>query len=459
MFVFQWFMLNIADPYFQWSNFTRSVHVAHKRASGLAKQVSSGMTPVGKSVAPSVAASAFDFFVEVLVTDAKRQAAPVAPGTVASLKPHKLWKSLFVSNTRKGHMRHPHSMELVLKSSLAIDVIEFYRKLVAASKPAEIDLIPFISFDPACALWPNNCCSDMIFEMNDALALLLDQTGTLNMDDETINILYQKHILDSTSGVRAYTFLESLLKKAKRHLHDHMPTPPIIDQATTIGSFGADLERYYLHMATIGHAFDEKPQSRFFLYALQKKVIEVDRFDVHLDSVAVNDSLSEELTLTNLILRIKDIHSLQPSSTSLIHRYVRPTDGRDNSNSRQHRPPPSSDSRSSRPPQPDSRPQSLCHFRTGTDTQCVCGRWCHSVENCQQLAMHFLLAKHLRKDDNLTSSSLVSECWRIVNEQNSRSVRSTVRAIRAMLPADMADHTDGELLDYCKVDDTLSDFV
>jgi hypothetical protein len=31
MFVFQWFMLNIVDPDFQWSNFTRSVYVAHKR--------------------------------------------------------------------------------------------------------------------------------------------------------------------------------------------------------------------------------------------------------------------------------------------------------------------------------------------------------------------------------------------------------------------------------------------
>jgi hypothetical protein len=43
--------------------------------------------------------------------------------------------------------------------------------------------------------------------MNDALALRLYQTGTLNMDDETIKILYQKHILDSTSGIRAYAFL------------------------------------------------------------------------------------------------------------------------------------------------------------------------------------------------------------------------------------------------------------
>jgi hypothetical protein len=146
--------------------------------------------------------------------------------------------------------------------------------------------------------------------MNDALALHLDQTGTLNMDDETIKILYQKHIMDSTSGVRAYAFLHSLLKKAKRHLHDHMPTSPSIDQATTIGSFGSDLERYYLQVETIGHPFDEKPQSRFFLSALQKKGIEVDRFVDRLDSVAVNDPLPEELTLTELILRIKDIRSL-----------------------------------------------------------------------------------------------------------------------------------------------------
>jgi hypothetical protein len=163
MFVFQWFMLNIADPDFQWSNFTRYVYAAHKQAAGLAKQVSSGMAPGEKIAAPYVAASAFNFSVEVLVTDAKRQAAPVAPGTVANLKPHKLWESPFSANTRKGHTRQLHSTELVPKSSLAIDVIEFYRKLVAASKPAEIDLIPLSSFDPARALWPNNCCSDVIF--------------------------------------------------------------------------------------------------------------------------------------------------------------------------------------------------------------------------------------------------------------------------------------------------------
>jgi hypothetical protein len=142
----------------------------------------------------------------------------------------------------------------------------------------------------------------------------------------------------------------------------------------------------------------------------------VDRFVDRLDSVAEKDPLPEELTLTEIILRIKDIRSLQPSSTAVIHRYVRPKDGRDTSTTRQNRPPPSFDSRSSRPPQADSRPQPLQHFRTRTDTQCVCGRWGHSVENCQQLALHILLAKHLKKDANLTSSSLVSERWRVSNE-------------------------------------------
>jgi hypothetical protein len=163
-------------------------------------------------------------------------------------------------------------------------------------------------------------------------------------------------------------FLHSMLKKAKHHLHDHMPTPPIIYQAPTIGSFGANLECYYLQMATIGNAFEEKPQSLFFLSALQKKGIEVDRFVDRLDSLAVNDPLPEELTLTELILRIKEIRSLQPSPTDLIHRYVRPTNGIYNSNSHQHRPPPSSDSRSSHLPQPESRPQPLRDYRTRTDT-------------------------------------------------------------------------------------------
>ena len=148
--------------------------------------------------------------------------------------------------------------------------------------------------------------------MNNALALRLDQPGTLNMDDETIKILYQKHILDSTSGVRAYAFMHSLLKKANHHFHDKMPTPPAIEQASTIDSFGAELERYYLQMAMIGIAFEEKPQSRFFLNALQKKCIEVDRFIDHLDSVAEKDPLPDDLTLTELILRIKDIIFYSP---------------------------------------------------------------------------------------------------------------------------------------------------
>jgi hypothetical protein len=73
--------------------------------------------------------------------------------------------------------------------------------------------------------------------------------------------------------------------------------------------------------------------------------------------------------------------------------------------------------------------------------------------------MHFLLVKHLQNDATLTSSSLVPERWRIANEQHSRSAPSTVRAIRAMLPEELADRNDDELLEYYKVDDTRSDFV
>jgi hypothetical protein len=115
--------------------------------------------------------------------------------------------------------------------------------------------------------------------------LRLNQTGTLNLDDETINILYQKRIIGSTIVVCLYAFLHALLKNAKRQLHDKMPTPPDIDQATSIGSFASNLEKYYLHSGTIGVAFDEKTQSSFFLSALHQKGIEIDRFVDRLNNV------------------------------------------------------------------------------------------------------------------------------------------------------------------------------
>jgi hypothetical protein len=297
------------------------------------------------------------------------------------LKPHKLWTSPFAANTRKGNTRQLHSTYLVFASSLAFDVIEFYRKLVAASKPAEIDLIPFASFDPACALWPSNQCAEVIFEMNDALALCLDQTGTLNLEDETIHILYQKHIIDSTSGVRAYAFLHALLKKAKRQMHEKMPTPPDIDHAISIGSIGLNLEKYYLQLGAIGLALDEKTQSRFFLSALQQKGIEINRFVDRLDNVPDKDPLPEELTLTKLILRIKDIRFLNNSSPAIINRSA-PDSSLPHQHDRPPRQPRSPDARSdprrqagsdthnSRSNQRPARP-----FSERTQTQCISTLW------------------------------------------------------------------------------------
>jgi hypothetical protein len=364
--------------------------------------------------------------------------------------------SPFAAKTRKGNTRQLHSTDLVLAYSLAFDVIEFYRKLVAASKPSEIDLIPFASFDPACALWPSNRCAEVIFEMNDALALHLDQTGTLNLEDETIHILYQKHIIDSTSGVRTYAFLHALLKKVKRQMREKMPTPPDIDHATSIGSFGSNLDKYYLQLGTIGFAFDEKTQSRFFLSALQQKGIEIDRFVDRLDNVPDKDPLPEELTLIELILRIKDIRSLNNSPPAIINRFTHSAP--DSSSPHRHDPPPrqphnpdalsdpcrqaGSETHNARSNQRPARP-----FSERTQTQCICGRWGYSVENCQQIAMHFLIVKYLRDDKNDASATQISERWRLAHEQYSRSAPATVRALRNLTPADWGTQTYEEIME------------
>jgi hypothetical protein len=101
MFVFDWFMMSIVDPNFAWSNFTRYVYVADKRARAVLNHAPSVSTPVAQSTASAV--STIDFSSDVLAADAQRQATPAVPGTVATLKPHKLWTSPFAANTRKGN--------------------------------------------------------------------------------------------------------------------------------------------------------------------------------------------------------------------------------------------------------------------------------------------------------------------------------------------------------------------
>jgi hypothetical protein len=121
------------------------------------------------------------------------------------------------------------------------------------------------------------------------------------------------------------------LKKAKWQLNERMPTPPDIEQATSIGSFGANLERYYLQLSTIGVTFEDKTKFRFFLSALQQKGIEVDRFVDRLDNISDADPLPDELTLAELILRIKDFRSLQNSSVAVINRISCDTQSNDTS--------------------------------------------------------------------------------------------------------------------------------
>jgi hypothetical protein len=103
-------------------------------------------------------------------------------------------------------------------------------------------------------------------------------------------------------------------------------------------------------LGTIGLALDEKTQSRFFLSALQQKGIEIDRFVDRIDNVPDKDPLPEELTLTELILRIKDIRSLNNSSPAIINRFNRfKCSAPDSSSPHQHDSPPR------QPRNPDAR--------------------------------------------------------------------------------------------------------
>jgi hypothetical protein len=225
-----------------------------------------------------------------------------------------------------------------------------------------------------------------------------------------------------------------------------MPTPPDIDHATSIGSFGSNLENFYLQLGTIGLALDEKTQSRFFLSALQQKGIEFDRFINRLDNVPDKDPLPEELTLTELILRIKDIRSLNNSSPAIINRFN--CSAPDSSSPHQHDRPPrrprnpdrrqaGSDNHNARSNQCPARP-----FSERTQTQCICGRWGHSVENFQQVAMHFLIVKYLRDDKNNATATQISERWRLAHEQCSRCAPATVSVLRTLMPADWGTQTD-----------------
>jgi hypothetical protein len=195
------------------------------------------------------------------------------------------------------------------------------------------------------------------------------------------------------------------------------------------------------------------------LSALQQKRIELDRFMDRLDNVPDADPLPEELTPTELILRIKDVHSFQNSPSAIINRYVHPTNDKELSTTHPNHKPSSSDSCPNHQSSlSDSRPAR--NFSTRSDTQCICGRWGHSVENYQQMTIHFLIAIFLQKEDNLASAGQILEGWCLTNEQYSHSARSMVRTSRAIIFDDMASRTNDEIMEMLYSEDgALLDFL
>jgi hypothetical protein len=101
---------------------------------------------------------------DVLLIDIKSQTTPTTQGMVANLKPNKLSKSPFTASSRSSsNARQLQNTDIVLASYKPFGAVAFNIKLVAVSKPAEIGLIPFSSFNPDCALWPSNRCADIFF--------------------------------------------------------------------------------------------------------------------------------------------------------------------------------------------------------------------------------------------------------------------------------------------------------
>jgi len=59
-------------------------------------------------------------------------------------------------------------------------------------------------------------------------------------------------------------------------------------------------------MSAIWIKFDEIKNPKFILKALQQRVVEIDRFMVRLDTIPNGLALPVDLTLEELILKIKD---------------------------------------------------------------------------------------------------------------------------------------------------------
>jgi hypothetical protein len=142
MFVFDWFLAKIVDPNFAWANFTHAMYVADKRSRAVANAAKKTVASPSTSIAP--VSSTINFSTDVLTADAKRQATAIIAGTTATLKPPLLWKSPFAASSRNSsNIRQLHSTDIFLaSSSSSLHVLELYRKLVDAAKPAEIDLVP-----------------------------------------------------------------------------------------------------------------------------------------------------------------------------------------------------------------------------------------------------------------------------------------------------------------------------
>jgi len=84
-------------------------------------------------------------------------------------------------------------------------------------------------FDTKFALCPNSQCSEFVFEMNNALPLRLDQSGTLNQEYETIKNIFWTALIDFMHRSFFMNYSKSI-----KELAVQMPTLPLMENAISM---------------------------------------------------------------------------------------------------------------------------------------------------------------------------------------------------------------------------------
>jgi hypothetical protein len=308
-------------------------------------------------------------------------------------------------------------------------------------------MLPIRHFKSTFAIWPSNLPPTVIFDMNDMLMLKLTKEGVINRTHPALNLLFTTRLLNSDSQLKAFVFLHILLARSFQAMHASMPQTPLFDiNRMSIMEFGGELINYYTTMSAIGGSIPIPTQSLFFLTQLQANGIQVDSYIDRVNSHPATLPFPSTLQLQELVVKISDVRPAKPAQQLHVHR-VR------TSNDRQPRSTPTRNNYSA----PNTSPNSVQPFRTGSKVQCMaCNSWGHKVDSCRQLAV-FMSCSTYQLDNKPFCTALLSR-WK--QSQDRSAQLQTVRQLRLLHPDEYEHQTDEDILEVLTdSQDEFSDFI